>query len=59
MTQKEYYEDERFCEHCNAYTMHRCCDSGHERDSSNDYKECLICHWYRSGWSDQESLLEN
>lgn len=45
------YLDERFCDHCNARTEHNCRDSGHERDSSADYQECLTCHWYCMGMS--------
>ncbi len=48
---KEYYEDSRFCEHCNDYTNHKCHDDGHERDSSWDYQECLVCFWYKYGMS--------
>ena len=47
-----YYKDERFCEHCNKDTMHECLDSTHERDSSQDYQECLDCNWYSVGGSE-------
>ena len=46
---EEYYEDERFCYHCKKVTNHKCKDSGHERDSSQDYQECLECKWYSLG----------
>jgi hypothetical protein len=45
----EEYQDERYCEHCGDYTIHKCRDSGHERDSSGDRAECQICHWYYCG----------
>lgn len=48
-----HYEDERFCDHCDRYTQHRCKDSGHERDSSWNYQECLMCHWYKYGINDE------
>lgn len=47
---KETYTDKRFCTHCDKYTLHKCYDSGHERDSSNDQEECLECGWIRYGW---------
>ncbi len=43
------YEDERFCEHCEKETPHTCYDSGHERDSSNDYQKCQVCGWWLLG----------
>jgi hypothetical protein len=46
-----YYVDTRFCDHCDDDTWHRCSDSGHERDSSWDYQECLKCKWYKFGLS--------
>lgn len=46
-----YYLDERLCKHCDTDTKHRCKDSGHERDSSGDYQECLVCKWWMTGYS--------
>lgn len=43
------YQDDRFCGHCEKDTLHRCFDSGHERDGSNDWQECLTCGWCRFG----------
>lgn len=65
----EYYEDTRFCDNCDRYTKHRCKDTGHERDSSWDYQECLVCHWYAmgidgfrytkpSGWVDDDYFFD-
>lgn len=51
----ELYEDDRFCEHCQADTPHQCRDGGHERDSSNDYQKCLVCRWFRFGMSGEYS----
>ncbi len=61
------YEDTRFCDNCDKYTTHRCKDSDHERDSSMDYQECLVCHWYMTGydrrynkpfdWPDDDSVF--
>jgi len=39
------YEDERWCHNCNDDTPHKVVEYGHERDLSNDSKECLVCHW--------------
>lgn len=47
----EYYIDERHCDHCDKETPHRCKDSTHERDSSDDYQECLVCKWWMMGYS--------
>ena len=48
----EWYEDECFCDHCNADTRHKFKDSDHERDSSGNYRECLTCGWWRTGMDD-------
>lgn len=45
----DHYIDERYCNNCNQETEHRCKDSGHERDSSGDYQECLVCGEYKFG----------
>lgn len=50
MSKEEIYE--RYCDHCEADTQQRCIDSGHERDSSGDYQECLVCGWHRWGFGD-------
>lgn len=52
MSKEEKYEDERYCGNCEEYTLQICHDSGHERDSSNDWQECKKCGWTKSGWSD-------
>lgn len=36
-------EDDRHCEWCGRETRHALHDSGHERDSSGDYRECKEC----------------
>lgn len=41
--------DEFFCQHCQRDTLHTFIDSGHERDSSSDYRECLTCGWWLVG----------
>ena len=46
-----HYLDECYCDNCKKYTQHDCKDSGHERDSSGDYQECLECNWYSFGMS--------
>lgn len=45
----EKNRDERFCDHCDEYTMHDIIDSTHERDSSSDWRECLVCGWTYNG----------
>jgi hypothetical protein len=42
---------ERFCDHCDEYTLHYFRDQNHERDSSYDYQKCLICEWDMFGMS--------
>ena len=44
-----YYGSIRSCHHCEMDTLHRCKDSGHERDSSQDYQECKLCGWWKLG----------
>lgn len=51
----EAYEDEVFCQNCGKETPHRCEDSGHERDSSGDYQECLACGWWLTGYGGVQS----
>lgn len=50
---KDYYLDERHCDHCRTGTMHNCKDSAQERDSSGDYQECRVCGWWKSGYEDK------
>lgn len=47
----ENYETTRFCDHCDKDTLHKCRDSQHERDSSQDYQECLECGWFMTGYT--------
>lgn len=49
----QFYKKERFCDHCQKDTTHECKDSDHERDSSGDWQECLVCGWYKTGRSDE------
>lgn len=56
--EKEYV-DEKFCEHCQKDTQHKFTDYGHERDSSQDKFECLICHWWGTGYDDEYSEPTN
>lgn len=51
MPQPHEYTDEGFCDHCDKYTPHRYHDSGHERDSSHDWRECTVCKWICYGLS--------
>jgi len=44
-----FVKDEHFCLHCNAYTLHACSYSEHERDSSSDMFICLTCEWVYHG----------
>ena len=45
-------KERRYCDICDKDTLQLIKDSGHERDSSNDYHECLTCGHYKTGWSD-------
>ena len=45
------YQTERYCLRCHKDTIQICRDSTHERDCSDDYQECLECHWYKTGYS--------
>lgn len=45
--------DTRYCDHCKKDTQQNCRDSGHERDSSDEWQECLTCHWFKSGMSSE------
>jgi len=47
------YEIESHCPHCDADTLQLFTDSEHERDSSYDRQECLTCHWWKIGLSDE------
>lgn len=42
-------DDVHYCDHCERDTPHDAHDSGHERDSSGDWRECLVCRWRYSG----------
>lgn len=48
-----FERDDRYCGHCDRDTPHKCRYSRHERDSSDDYVECLVCHWYATGMSSE------
>ncbi len=45
----DHYRDDRYCDRCDRETLHDCKDSGHERDSSQDYRKCLVCGLERWG----------
>jgi hypothetical protein len=45
-----FYKDERYCKNCDEFTLHKCIDGVHERDSSDDYQQCLICGWHKYGF---------
>jgi hypothetical protein len=38
-----------YCPHCDCWTLQHVWESGHERDGSEDWKECSVCHWRYSG----------
>jgi transcriptional regulator NrdR family protein len=54
------YIDEGYCPNCDKDTQQRYVDSEHERDSSQDRRECLVCHWTYSGftgkWSKSDEI---
>lgn len=41
--------DTFYCQRCENDTLHHVIEDGHERDSSNHIRTCLICKWYRTG----------
>lgn len=43
------YHDTFHCENCDADTLHHVYEDGHERDSSNHIRTCVVCKWYRTG----------
>lgn len=46
-TRSREYEDACWCDNCHNSTPHLVHDSGHERDSSNDWRKCLACNWVK------------
>jgi hypothetical protein len=40
-----------YCGNCDEWTLQHVWDSGHERDGSNDWQECSVCHWIYSGFT--------
>lgn len=48
----KYYKDYGDCPYCQVETECLCFDSGHERDSSNDWRQCLNCGSWNSGMGD-------
>jgi len=46
----EEYEESRWCNNCQKYTMHTCVDCGHERDSSGDREKCNDCGFWMTGF---------
>lgn len=46
----ETWKDEAYCKKCKRETDHQYTDGGHERDSSNDRRECLECGESVMGW---------
>jgi hypothetical protein len=46
------YHDTFYCQRCENETLHLFVD-GHERDSSDHVRTCMICKWYRTGHSDK------
>lgn len=59
MSKQKEYKDEYFCEHCGKDTMHLVKSYEHERDSSGDLFECLVCHYWRGGLTDEQNPPHN
>lgn len=49
MAKERTYTDILWCDICNKDTEQTVHDSGHERDSSGDWQECMECGAYFSG----------
>lgn len=47
------YQDQFDCPACGKETLHDVTDGEHERDMSNDRRECTVCHFYWSGLTDR------
>ena len=47
------FEDTKYCDNCNKETNHEIYSSDHERDSSGDTETCLVCGYYKTGYSDE------
>ena len=47
------YIDDKYCDNCKKETEHKIVSQGHERDSSNDTFECLVCHWWGTYLTDE------
>jgi hypothetical protein len=45
------WEGDCRCDHCGKNTPHRYHDDGHERDSSHDWRQCLVCGWKAWGFT--------
>lgn len=45
VSREEYWEDTAHCDHCGYETLHGYYVSNHERDSSQNYRECRTCRW--------------
>lgn len=48
---REYIDDGYYCKICDDYTKQQIHDAEHERDSSGDWRICLICNSYYSGYT--------
>jgi ribosomal protein L44E len=48
---REYIDDGYYCDICEAYTRQQVHDAEHERDSSGDWRRCLVCKGYYSGYT--------
>lgn len=46
----EEYAEIGWCPHCRKDTTHDVTDSGHERDSSGNYRSCRACGSGQDGW---------
>ena len=49
------YQYEFYCDNCKKQTQQVCEDSGHERDSSGDWRICRVCLWRYSGYDGEYS----
>lgn len=46
----EEYEEQQDCVECGRETPHLVVTGTHERDSSGDSAECLVCGTRKDGW---------
>lgn len=47
------YLDEDYCPNCNKNTRVAFYSAGHERDSSQDFRQCTVCRWVKLDHADE------